>query len=373
MAITLPGVTVNVSTANPVPGAPTATGRVFVAYANAAVLTPSQGNVFIAKKGADAIAAGAPSDVGDVIDVLLALGAPDVVITNTTAVSYTAPTSTEWGVGLANFTADLGPGRVLIFHSASASSNAYTALLTFVQSSNHTAYLDGGIGGTGASALNAATVASTAAGLAANAGAKYAGMFVPGVNVPRSSGSTSPMPASVIAAGVAAGLDAKVGNAGRKPEWSFGVIGSALSVAQVFSDADVSTLTTGAVNVVRPITQLGSVVALNSYNSLAATDVIMVAFERANFVMQVKAGLMARGAFYIGRPKDAKGSLFTEVLTALNGYLTPFSGPNQPLSKFTLQCDFNNNTLTDNALNINVGLWFAGVAEAVTFNLALSI
>lgn len=304
-----PQIVVNVTAALQRRGESTDTGTAFLVYAGAtgpAVPTKCYSS-------ADAIAASVPTAQANYVGDILTQGAPVVYVLRAAAVDAAAVTEAEWNAALAKLTADYGPGQVLIPGVSSAA--AYAALITHENATGRCVLLDG------ASNASAATMATAAAGLAA--GTKKSGLIAGWVTVAASGGGTRNVPGSVMAAGLVARGDARVGHTNHAPIFTHdggaGVVRGGLGVVTAYTDAEVDTLSDAGVSTIRMV--LGTP-TLVDWKSVSDDD----NFRQLNWGrthMLLKYGVAGLMMSFLGRQIDGKGHLFADVAGAMAGYLLP--------------------------------------------------
>lgn len=307
-----PQITVTVSEAVARPGADSSTGTAFLVYAGATgnITTP-----VVCSSVADAAATSAPAPIAAWVGDCLNEGAPAVVLLRAAAVDASAVTQTEWATALAKLTADLGPGQVCIPGVATAA--AYAALLAHGDATGRTVLLDA------VSVPTASALATTAAGLAASAGATRAAFITPWVTVPASGGTTRDVPGSLIAAGLAARGDARVGHANQAPaglhDGGAGVSARGTAVTKVFLDSEVDALYDAGVDTIRMV--LGRP-TLMGWDALT-TDAVFHQLNAGRTAMQLVDGITAVCSQFEFRQIDGRGHLYAELEGALRGYLQP--------------------------------------------------
>ncbi|WP_156759559.1 phage tail sheath subtilisin-like domain-containing protein [Microbacterium karelineae] len=364
-----PQVTVNISGELPVASLPTETGTLFFVYAGpTGPLTPTR-----VTSVAEAEAADVPTATALWIGDALTQGAPEVIVVRAEAVDPGAVTETEWNVALDLLTPSHGPGQVAT--PGVADTAAYTALLAHVDANPHrVAFLDVGEGD------DATTISTAAAAIAATAGAERAGVFGPWVSVP-GSGSARTVPASVIAAGLAARGDATVGNSNNAPIFDqgrgAGSVSGALGVVTDFGDTDVDTLYDAGVNVFRDV--LG-VVTLTGWKSVG-TDPVWRQLNIGRLTMEVSARISALMYQYLGSPIDGQGILLSQVEGDIAGYLLDLYTADALFGAtaddaFTVIADFSNNTPTTIAngeVHADVAITASTAAEQIVINVVTSL
>lgn len=306
-----PQIVVNIKAALQRRGAPTDTGVAFMVYAGAG--GPSAPTKCLS--AADALAAGVPAVQAAWAGDVLTQGAPSVYVLRAAAVDATAVTEAEWKAALALLSDDFGPGQVFI--PGVSTSAAHAALLDHAATTQRTVLLDG--------AKNAAAtaLAATASGLAAGAGAERAGLIAPWATVPGAAGVAREVPGSVIAAGLAARGDARVGHANHAPAFDqgvgAGVVQNGIAVTAAYTNAELDTLHDAGVSVIRNIR---GVPTLYGWVSVSSDD----RFRQLNWGrmhMQLFFGITSLLERFLGRQIDGEGKLFAEVDGALRGYFLP--------------------------------------------------
>lgn len=306
-----PQIIVNVTAALQRRGAPTDTGTAFLVYAGASgPTTPTK-----CLSAADALAASVPAVQAAWVGDALNQGAPAVYILRAAAADAAAVTEAEWTAALDKLTDEFGPGQVLI--PGVSSSAAYAALLAHAADSKRCVLLDG------AKTASASTLTTAAAGLAAADGAERAGLIAPWVTVPGAGGVAREVPGSVIAAGLAARSDARVGHANAAPAFDqgvgAGVVARGLEVTQAYTNAELDSLHDAGVSVIR---QVRGTPTLYGWVSLSSAD----NFRQLNWgrmAMQLHYGIAALVEKFLGRQLDGQGKLFAELEGTLRGYFLP--------------------------------------------------
>lgn len=306
-----PQIIVNVTAALPRRGAPTATGTAFFAFAGATGPT----DPVRCLSAADAEAAAAPANIVSWVGDTLAEGAPEVIIVRADAVDAQAVTEPEWTTALGKFNDAYGVGQVAIPGVSDAA--AHAALLAHAESTGRTVLLDGAVDAT------ATELATAATGVAAAAGATRAGLIAPWVTVPAPAGTTRDVPGSVMAAGLVARGDARVGHTNHAPAGSHhggaGEIRRGRGVTATFTNAELDTLHDAGVSVIRDIR---GVPTLYGWRSLS-DDERFRQLNAGRMAMQLEVGLHALNEQFLFRQIDGRGQLFAEVEGAQRGYLLP--------------------------------------------------
>lgn len=309
--MTRPQIVVNVAAALQRRGDATDTGTAFLVYAGAGgPSTPTK-----CLSAADATAASVPAAQAAYVGDCLSQGAPAVYVLRATAVDTAAVTEAEWKTALAKLTVDLGPGQVFIPGINTAF--AYAALLDHADTTGRCVLLDG------ASNAAASTLATAAAGLAAADGADRAGMIASWVTVPAAGGGTRNVPGSVIAAGLAARGDARVGHTNHAPIFTHdggaGIVTGATTVTMAYTDAETDTLSDAGVSAFRNVLDRPTLV---DWKAVSSDD----NFRQLNWGrthMMLKSGVSGMMLDFLGRQIDGRGHLFAELDGALRGYLLP--------------------------------------------------
>ncbi|MBB3041022.1 hypothetical protein [Nocardioides soli] len=306
-----PQIIVNVKAALQRRGVTTDTGRAFLVYAGATgPAAPAR-----CLSAADALAASVPAAQAAYVGDALTQGAPEVWVLRATAVDAGAVTESEWDAALAKLTADYGPGQVLI--PGVSTSAAYEALLTHANASGRCVLLDG------ASNAAASALTTAAAGLAAAAGAQRAGMIAGWVTVPATGGGTRNVPGSVIAAGLAARGDGRVGHTNHAPAFDQGlgagvaIGGTAVTVA--YTDAELDSLSDAGVSVIRDVR---GVPTLYDWKSVS-DDPNFRQLNWGRMHMELSFGISSLVEKFLGRQIDGRGALFAELEGVLRGYFLP--------------------------------------------------
>lgn len=305
-----PQIQVNVSAALPRRGSDTATGTAMLVYAGATGLFAATR----CRSGADATDTGAPAAVVQQVTDALAFGAPEVVLVRAAAVDAAAVTQPEWKVALDKLTDEFGAGQVLIPGVTTAA--AYAALLAHAALHTQRCVLLDVAGAT-----TAATLVTTATGLAAADGSERA-TIVTGATVAASAGSTRDVAGSVIAAGRAAAGDAFHGHANNAPIFDqgrgAGFVPGAVGVPKLFTATELDSLYDAGVSVIAPV---AGVVQLTGWVSLS--DVVTDRqLNWGRMTMELSSGLSAGAQQFLGRQIDGRGILFAELEGLLRGYLT---------------------------------------------------
>lgn len=306
-----PQIVVNVTAALQRRGELTDTGTAFLVYAGATgPATPTK-----CLSATDALAASVPTAQANYVGDCLTQGAPAVYVLRAAAVDAAAVTEAEWDTALAKLTDDFGCGQVFIPGVSTAA--AYAALLTHADESGRCVLLDG------ASNATASALATAASGLAAADGAERAGLIAGWATVPASGGGTRNVPGSVIAAGLAARGDARVGHTNHAPAFDqgvgAGVVTGATAVTVAYSNADLDTLEGAGVS---PIRSIRGVPTLYDWKSISSDD----NFRQLNWGrmhMQLRAGVSSLMEKFLGRQIDGRGALFAELEGVLRGYFLP--------------------------------------------------
>ncbi|MGX9348157.1 phage tail sheath subtilisin-like domain-containing protein [Microbacterium sp. KNMS] len=363
-----PQVSVNISGELPVPSLPTATGTLFYVFAGTGGPTvPTR-----VTSTQQAIDAGVPAATATLIGDALTQGVPEVIVVRATAAAAEV-TEADWTAALDLLTPSYGPGQVAIPGVSTAA--AHAALLAHVAAAPHrVAFLDV------AENADATTIATAAAALAATAGTERAGIFAPWVSVP-GAGAARSVPASIIAAGLAARGDATVGNANQAPMFdqgrAAGSVRGALGVATVFSDSDVDDLYDAGVNVFRDV--LG-VVTLTGWKSLS-TEAVWRQLNIGRLTMEISARVSALMYQYLGAPIDGQGILLSQVAGDIGGYLLGLHTAGAlygatPDDAFSVVCDFSNNTAETAAageVHADIAITASTAAEQIVINIVTSL
>jgi hypothetical protein len=307
-----PQVVVTITEVSPRRGLPTATGTAFMAFAASGTGTTGV-PVRVTTRSQAADAFGVAPVVDWVADALLQ-GAPEVVVVRAAAANAAAVTATEWTAALGTFTSQFGPGQVLIPGVATAA--AHDALLEHAESTGRTVLLDAD------STPTVSEVETLIAAQTAKPGAARAGLVTPWVQVPGPAGTTRQVPASVIAAGLAARGDAVVGHANHAPAGDqgrgAGVVRSASGLSATFTDDDLDDLhDAGASALVRAPD--GSV-QLFGWRSVS-DDPVYAQLNTGRTAMQLAAGIAERVRRYLFQQVDGQGLLYAQVEGDLSSYL----------------------------------------------------
>ncbi|WOF23841.1 hypothetical protein N8K70_03935 [Microbacterium betulae] len=364
-----PQVSVNISEALPVASLPTATGTLFYAFAGTGgPLVPTS-----VTSAAEAETAGVPAAIATQIGDALSQGVPEVIVLRAAAESATAVTETEWATALDLLAPSFGPGQVTI--PGVASTAAHTALLAHVAANpQRVAFLDVGENDT------AATIATTAAALAATAGAERTGLFGPWVQLPGTTGARA-VPASLVAAGLAARGDAAVGNANHAPIFDqgrgAGSVRNGLGVVSAFGDGEVDTLYDAGANVFRDV--LG-VVTLTGWKSLG-TDAVWRQLNIGRLTAEISARISSLMYQYLGSPIDGQGILLSQVAGDISGYLLGLHTAralygDTPEDAYEIVCDFSNNTaetIANGEVHADIAITASTAAEQIVINIVTSL
>jgi phage tail sheath protein FI len=297
-----PQVTVNVTTALPRRGAPSTTGTAFFATSTGTgPTTPVRLTSLAAAESAFGVGPFA-TWVGDT----LAEGTPEVVAVRATGATATL-TAAEWGAALDLFTvAEFGMGQVAIPGVNLAA--AHEALNAHALATRRTVF------GDGADNATAAALATVAGRLTART-ATVCAPWVP------YDATNRLVPGSVLAAGLAARGDARVGHTNHAPAGTHsggaGVLRRGNRVLTTFTDAEWDTLADAGVNLFVN-TEQGA--TLYGWNSVSADP----QFEQLNhgrMVMKIsdEVGGVVRGFMF----RQITPALYDEVEGALRGYLRP--------------------------------------------------
>jgi hypothetical protein len=305
-----PQVIVNVTTAIPRRGAATATGTAF--FATTGGTGPTAPVRLFSQAAAETAFGAGPfaTWVGDT----LAEGTPEVVAVRAAA-ALADPTEAEWTTALNTFTATFGPGQVAIPGQATAA--AHAALVAHQAASGRTALLDGDVTPTVAELTTPTTTHAGAAG------ARGAAVFAPWVPYTAANGTNRDVPASVLAAALAARGDAALGHTNHAPAGDqgrgAGLLRGANSLTTVFSNADHDTLNDAGVNL---FVNTPSGPMLYGWQSMS-TDPRFAQLNTGRLIMQLRTGLSDVVQRFLFRQIDGQGHLYAEVEGALRGYLTP--------------------------------------------------
>lgn len=309
--MTRPQISVTISEALARRGNETPTGTAFLIYAHAAgPLTPT-----LCRSAADATAASVPDATAALVGDCLAEGAPGVYILRAAAVDVAAVTQPEWATALAKLTVDLGAGQVLIPGVSTAA--AYAALIAHAAATGRCVLLDT------TATPTPATVASTAAGLAAGNGAERATIVTPWVTCPGPGGTTHDTPGSVIAAGRAAAGDAAIGHANQAPaglqRGGAGVSQRGITVTKLFTDTETDTMYDAGVNAIRMVRGKPTLMGWASVTD----DDLFHQLNAGRICMQMVSQLSSIAEVFLFRQIDGRGHLYAELEGALRGYLQP--------------------------------------------------
>lgn len=364
-----PQVSVNISGAAPSPSIATATGTLFLVYAGpTGPTTPTK--VTSSEKAADA---GVPDALATWIGDALAQGVADVIVVRADAEDASAVTGAEWSAALDAITPSYGPGQVTI--PGVDESAAHAALLAHVAANpERVAFLDV------AEDAEAGDIATTATSISASEGAERAALFAPWVLVP-GVGSPRAVPASIIAAGLAARGDAAVGHANNAPIFDqsrgAGAVLMGLGVAQPFTDTEVDDLYDAGVDVFR---LENGVTTLTGWRSLAA-DGVWRQLNIGRLTTEVSARVGALMYQYLGSPLDGQGILFSQISGDITGYLLGLYAAGGLYGAtaddaFSVTCDFTNNTaetIAAGEVHAHVEIAASTHAERITINIVTSL
>lgn len=371
-----PSITVNVSGAIPSAGTPTDTGVLFFAFTGAT--GPTIPTKVTSMAQATALAAPVPTDTAAWLGDFFANGGAAAFVLKITAVNPAAPTTAECTAALDLLTDDLGPGQVVVAGQASA--DVYAALLAHANTHpTRVVILDVASSGT----FTAAASATAAAGLASAAGSTRAAMVGPRLTFPALVGAgTREVPASVIAAALAARSDAEQGSAGFNPSSATGarpisVIANAVGLSTPtgkITKAEADTLYNAGVNPLR-ITTDGRIIWLQGWVSLS-TEPLWHQFQHGRLAAEVGAKVSAIMAAYSGQNIDGQGRLFAQVAGDLGGYLLGLYAANvlfgaKPADAYKVVVDFTNNTpatIAAGELRGAVAITPATSVEQITIN-----
>lgn len=369
-----PSITVNVSGAIPTAGTPTDTGVLFFAFTGATgPTTPTR-----VTSMSQALAASVPTDTAAWLGDFFANGGAAAFVVKVAAATPAAPTVAECTAALDLFTDDLGPGQVVVAGIATAF--AYTALLAHANAHPTRVVL---LDVPTSASFTAADSATTAAGLASAAGSTRAAMVGPRLLFPALTGSgTREVPASVIAAGLAARSDAEHGSAGFNPSSATGarpvsVLTGAVGISTPsgkVTKAEADTLYGAGINPIR-ISADGKIIWLQGWIALSA-DALWHQLQHGRLAAEVGAKVAAIMAAYSGQNIDGQGRLFAQVAGDLGGYLLGLYAANvlygaKPADAYTVVVDFTNNTpatIAAGELHGAVAFTPASSVEQITIN-----
>jgi phage tail sheath protein FI len=306
-----PQIIVNVTAALARRGAPTATGRGFLAYPSAT--GPAAPVVCLSE--ADALAAGVPATQAAWVGDMLRAGAPDVVVVKFAAVSPAAPTQAEVALGLGLFSSDYGPGQVIVPGVGTALVHA--ALLAHANTTKRTAILDF------TNTATASSITTSLAALAASPGAFSTAAAVGWPKLPIVGGGTREVPGSVIMAGLAGRADARTGHAGGVGAGDQGVgagfVDTATGVSIAYTDAELDSIHDAGGSVFRTIRGTTQLFGWKSISS----DARFKQLNAGRMTMQLDSGIRAGAEAFLFRPIDGQGKLYAELEGFLRGYLQP--------------------------------------------------
>lgn len=306
-----PQIIVNVTAALARRGAPTATGRGFLAYPSATgPATP-----IVCLSEADALAASVPAIQAAWVGDMLKQGAPDVVVVKFPAVAPAAPTTAEVTAGLNLFSSDYGPGQVVVPGVATALT--YTAMLAHASTTKRTVILDV------ANTATASTITTLLATLAASPGAFSTALAVGWPKVPIVGGGTREVPGSVMMAGLAGRADGVAGHAGRAAAGDqgsgLGFVTDATGVSIGYTDAELDAIHDAGGSVFRTINGITQLYGWKSVSS----DARFKQLNAGRMTMQLDTGIRAGAAVFLFKPIDGRGHLYAELEGFLRGYLAP--------------------------------------------------
>lgn len=307
-----PQIIVTVADAPPTiqPGALTSTA--FLGYA--AATGPSKAIAVVNAK--EAAEAGATTVAQQQVADLVAEGASRVVLTRIPVTAGDLAT-TDDEVFLealaAASTTEFGVGQVLL--PGLTTEAAHSALLDHAYATGRTVLLD--LGNT----PTAADVVTTLTPLRGRQGAERAGAIVGGVLAPITGGSTRTIAGSIVAAGAASRMDARVGHANRM-----------VAGVTEFQDAGLSRVGTAGSTVsftddeLDDLADVGAIPILNRPAGAMLYDWVSISddpdWQQLNFGrMAMQIGAQA-GSFleqFLFRPIDGKGQLFAECEAGLEG------------------------------------------------------
>jgi phage tail sheath protein FI len=243
-----PEVVVNVAAASVKRGDPSATGTAFMVVPSATGPT----DAVLCESASDALTAGFPKEaVQSVADVLFE-GAPAVVLARAEVApeSAVAADSAIWEAAFNKMpVASYGIGQVLI--PGVVSPDAHDTLVEFAGDTGRTALLDGEADSSVNDLVNYAQAQK------AKSGARRTGLIGGWITANAPAGTTRQVPGSIVAAGLAARMDARKGHAGAMPAGTqnFGDAGrSRLAIGTTidFTDDDRTALAAAGVSPIIP-------------------------------------------------------------------------------------------------------------------------
>lgn len=347
-----PKVTVNIRAAKPRRGAPSSTGRVFIATTHA---TTAYGPTLV-RSAEEATTAGASAEVSAWVADALNAGAPEVVIVQ----------AADHEAALEQLTSDLGAGQVI----APGVTAAHAELLAHAAATKRTVLLDADTSGD-----VAATIAA-AAGLASAPGSEHAVMVGPAVQLPGIAGAPRNVPASVLAAGLVGARDAATGhanNAPAGPRW--GVVDRGQGVTNNYTDAELDSLAAAGVNVFRMVN--GSP-TLMSWYAVSGDD----RWRQANWgrlASQIYTAFLDLGAPFLFEQIDGRGNLFADLESTLSGYLGGLWEANalygeDAVDAYDVDVRGVNTptTVAAGELRADIAVWMTGHVEQVHLNVSIS-
>lgn len=248
----------------------------------------------------------APVDVEAHAKAMFANGVADLYV----AVA-TGGGTPDWAAALALFTADLGPGQVLIPGVGAAAGTHHAALLAHGAATGRTALLDTD------PVATVGNLTTLSAALTAAAGSTNAALLA--------FNGTGSVPASAVVAGLIARGDARVGHANHAPAGPQGgilagvITGATLTGAARFTDANLNTLHDAGINVIKTTADGPTLYGFRSLSNTGAYQQLSV----GRLVMQVEDELARIGEQFLFRTIDGRGQLYAEFDGAIRGYLLP--------------------------------------------------
>ena len=360
-----PQVIVTIAGETPTLSPPTATGTLFVAYAGTTGPT-EPAHITSLKDATDAVI---PDAIAAWIQVALGQGVSEVYVVRASGEDTSDLQASEWTAALDLFTPSLGAGQVTI--PGIATEAAHEALLAHVAgSTQRIAFLDV------EEDADAATVLTTATSLSAAEGADHAALFAPWVQMPGIGGPRS-VPASILAAGLAARGDAATGHANHAPIASRGAITGAVDVVTPISGPEADEIYEAGANVFR--VEVGAV-RLTGWLSLSQSDVWRQ-LNVGRLMMAIGARVSSDMYQFIGLPIDGQGALFSQVSGTITGYLVGLfeaGAINGATADDALDvvCDFTNNTretISRGEVHADVAVRPSLTAELITIRIVASL
>lgn len=305
-----PQVIVNVTAALPRRGAPSTTGTAFfVTSTGTGPTDPVRLTSLAAAETAFGVGPFA-TWIGDT----LSEGTPEVVAIRATG-ALADLTTAEWTAALDEFIPIYGPGQVAIPGVATAA--AHAALVGHAAATGRTVLLDGDVTPTVAE-LTTPTTAH-----AGDAGARSGAVFAPWVPYTAADGTNRDVPASVLAAALAARGDAVLGHTNHAPAGDqgrgAGLLRRANTLTTTFTNADWDTLNDAGVNL---FVNTPNGPTLYGWQSMSS-DARFAQLNTGRLVMKLRSEIGGVVERFLFRQIDGQGHLYAEIEGALRGYLMP--------------------------------------------------